>query len=197
MSHVVPLSSRFHNRTVRICRAPLSYQTEFGSGATTVAPYRDFAVPAQRLPPASRRLPRERGWRSSGSSTARDHFVEEPISPEEFYGALGNQRWWPWTSSCCRFALWCLAISACGGELPLPRLPWCCNHCWSSWSSTKPLTAEHYVETTSWTPWMRLQLDQGRYHFKNIVVRYRRGGSQTTRRIHSDLILTDWGCGIA
>jgi hypothetical protein len=93
MSHVVPLSSRFHNRTVRICRAPLSYQTEFGSGATTVAPYRDFAVPAQRLPPASRRLPRERGWRSSGSSTARDHFVEEPISPEEFYGALGNQRW--------------------------------------------------------------------------------------------------------
>ena len=42
MSHLFRCHTRTHGR---ICRAPLSYQTEFGSGATTVAPYRDFAVP--------------------------------------------------------------------------------------------------------------------------------------------------------
>ena len=176
-----------------------AYQTEFGSGASAEAPYQGRYRPSLVGCCLFFRLPRERGWwlwwrRSSTTRGATwwrsPTFLRKSLASLAIKaGELGLQ------AAALRFGD--LAISACGGEHCLQRLPWCCNQCWSSCSTAKPLTAEHDVEPTSWTSWMRLQQDRGRYHSKSIDVRYRRGGSQMTRRIHSAHTSTGWDCGIA
>ena len=90
MSHLFRCHTRTHGR---ICRAPLSYQTEFGSGATTVAPYRDFAVPCSAAATCCAGCHVRVAGDPGKGALPGAYFVEEPISPEEFYGALGNQRW--------------------------------------------------------------------------------------------------------